>query len=169
MEMRDFIQAGLDRVRQATLKALDGLSHNELGWRPGAEANSIGLVLFHTVRSEDQYVQTRIQGKPQVWETKRWYEKMDLPVSETGYGYTAEQCASFRVPEGKDLLAYAEAVRTRTLDYVRGMSPDKFDKIINTPRGDLAIGVYLANMVVHLAQHAGEIAYIRGLQRGLNK
>ncbi len=170
MEVRDFIQAGLDRAKQATMRAVDGLSHQELMWRPGHEANSIGIILFHAARSEDTFVQTRIQGKSQVWESDNWYQKLNLQATETGSGYTAEQCAAFPVPEGKDLLAYADAVRIRTLDYLKGMTPDKFDRVINTPRlGDVTIGAYLALMLVHLAQHAGEISYLRGLQRGMNK
>ncbi len=71
MDLRDFIQAGLDRVKQATMKAVAGLSHHELMWRPGPEANSIGIILFHQARAEDTFVQTRIQGKPQVWESEK--------------------------------------------------------------------------------------------------
>lgn len=170
MEVRDFIQSGLDRVKQTTERAIDGLSHHELMWRPGPEANSIGLILLHAARSEDLFMQTRIQGKPQVWESEKWYQKLNLPASESGSGYSAEQCTAFSMPEQKDLLAYAEAVRVRTQDYVKGMTLDKFDKIINSPRlGDITIGAYLALMLVHAAQHAGEISYLRGLQRGMNK
>ncbi len=170
MELKGFIQAGLDRVKEAEGKALEGLSHYEMMWRPGHEANSIGLILFHALRSEDVSVQIRIQGKPQVWETEKWYQKLNLPVSETGSHYTAEQVAAFPVPELKDLMAYADAVRTRTSAYLKKVSPDGFDKIINVPsRGDVTIGWYFMHILVHLAQHAGEIAYLRGLQRGMNK
>ena len=104
-------------------------------------------------------MQIRIQVKPQVWESDKWYQKLNLPVSETGSGYTAEQCVSFPVTEAKELLAYADAVRIRTLDYLKGMTPEKFDRVLNTPRlGDITIGAYLALMLVHLAQHAGEIS-----------
>lgn len=170
METRDFIQAGLDRVKQATARTLDGLSRQELVWQPGPEANSIGLILFHETRSEDIFMQRIMEGKPQIWESGKWYQKMNLQPGETASGFTAEQCATFPVPEGKDLLAYADAVRARTLDYLKGMTPDKFDKVINTPRlGDVSIGAYLALMLVHLSQHTGEISYLRGLQRGINK
>ncbi len=170
MELRDFIQAGLDRVKQGTTRAVDGLTLYELMWRPGPEANSIGLILFHQARSEDTFVQTRIQAKPQVWESEKWYQKLNLPASESGSGYTAEQVAAFPVPELKDLLGYAEAVRMRTLEYLKSMTPDKLDKVINMPRfGDVTIGAIFARIVVHLAQHVGEISYLRGLQRGMNK
>ncbi len=170
MEIKDFFQAGLDRVKMATMRAVDGLTRHELMWRPGPEANSIGIVLFHAARSEDIFVQTRVQGKPEVWESDKWYQKLKMPVGEVGAHYTVEQLAAFPMPELKDLLGYAEAVRTRTVDYLKGMTPDKFDRVINAPRlGDVTIGAYLALMLVHLAEHAGDISYIRGLQRGLDK
>ena len=170
MELRDFIQAGLDRVKQATMKAVDGLNHDELKWRPGLEANSIGIILFHQARSEDMFLQTRIQEKPQVWESEKWYQKLKMPVNEIGAHYTVEQLAAFRVPELRDLVAYAEAVRTRTIEYLKGMTADQFDRVINTPRlGDVSIAALFALILVHLAEHAGDISYLRGLQRGLDK
>lgn len=170
MEVVDFIQAGLERVKMGTARVLDGLKPSELAWRPGPEANSIGLILFHQLRSEDVFVQSRIQGKPQVWETEKWFQKLNIPVADTGSGFSAEQCAAFIVPELKDLLAYGDSVRARTKEYLKGMTPESFDRIINMPRlGDVAIGEVFALIVVHMSQHVGEMAYLRGLQRGMNK
>lgn len=170
MEVKDYIKTELDRIKQATMKALDGLSRQELAWRPGHQANSIGLVLFHNIRYEDLFVQTRVQGKPQVWESEKWHQKFNLPIGDVGSGYTAEQIAAFPVPEGKELLAYADVVRSQTLDYLQNMTPDGFDVVINTPRmGDIKTGAYLSHLLVHMAQHAGEMAYIRGLMRGMNR
>ncbi len=170
MEIREFIQSALDRVKQATTRAVNGLSHQELTWRPGPECNSIGLILFHQARFEDSFVQGRIRGKSQVWDLEKWYQKLNMPVSESGSGYTAEQIAAFPVPELTDLMGYAEAVRAQTLEYLRDITKDEFNKTINMPRlGDLTIGALFTIVVVHLAQHSGEISYLRGMQRGLNK
>jgi hypothetical protein len=170
MEMKDFIKGALDRAKQGTTRAVDGLSHNELIWRPGPECNSIGLILFHQARFEDSFVQGRIVGKPQVWESDKWYEKFNMPASESGSGYTAEQLAAFRVPELKDLLGYADAVRAKILEYLKSAPSNEFDRVINMPRfGDVAVGALFTLVIVHQAQHAGEIAYLRGIQRGMNK
>jgi len=45
MEARDFIQTGLDRVKQAKMRTVDGSSHYELMLHPGPEANSMGIIL----------------------------------------------------------------------------------------------------------------------------
>ncbi len=170
MELMDFIQVSLNRAQQATKRAVDSLTPHELMWRPGPEANSIGLILFHQARSEDIFIQGRIQGTTQVWESERWYEKLGFPTTETGGGYTTEQVAAFRVPEVKDLLAYSDAIRAQTLAYLKEMTPDKLDSKVTMGRmGEISIGTIFAIIVVHTAQHAGDIGYIRGLQRGMNK
>jgi hypothetical protein len=170
MEMRDFIKGALDRVKQGTTRAVDGLSPNELTWRPSPECNSIGVILFHAARFEDSFVHGRILGKPQVWESDKWYEKFNMPASESGSGYTVEQLAAFRVPELKDLLGYADAVRAKILEYLKSAPSNEFDRVINMPRfGDVAVGALFTLAIVHQAQHVGEIAYLRGIQRGMNK
>ncbi|MBI2853434.1 MAG: DinB family protein [Chloroflexi bacterium] len=170
MELKDFIQLGLDRARQTTLKAIDGLTYDEMKWRPGPGANSIGIILFHQARSEDLFVQSRIQGKPQVWESEKWHERMNLPATEVGAHYTVEQVNSFQVPEPKHIVAYGDAVRARTVEYLKGMTSNKFDRIVTMPRlGDMSIGAVFALVVVHTSEHAGDICYLRGLQRGLDK
>ncbi len=170
MELMDFIEEGLTRCKQATMKAIDGLTYDELKWRPGPGANSIGIILFHQARSEDIFVQSRIQGKPQMWESEKWYESVGLPVTELGSHYTVEQVNAFCVPEQKSLVAYGDAVRARTLEYLGGMTADRFDRIINMPRwGDISIGKVFAFVIVHSSEHAGDISYLRGLQRGMDR
>ncbi len=170
MELTDFIQAAIDRVNQANTRVINGLSQDEIGWQPNPEANSIGLILLHAARSEDIFVQNRIRGKPQVWETGKWFEKVHFAQSETVSGYTAEQLAAFKAPDINIITAYSEAVRAETKDYLKNLTPGEFDKTINVGRmGDVSIGNLFALIVVHIAQHAGEISYVRGLKRGMNK
>ena len=170
MELQDFIKTELDSIKQITMKAMDGLSQEELKWKPNHEANSIGLIYFHQSRSEDRFVQSRILGKDQIWESEKWYLKLDKKAEDSGGGYTNEQLAMFVVPKVKDLLEYSEAVRSKTLECLKNMTLAEFDKVINIPRlGDKSLGAIFSLVVLHLAQHAGEISYLRGLQRGMNK
>ena len=140
-------------------------------WRPGAEANSIGFILWHQIRCEGSFIQGMIQQKPQVWVSDKWYQRLNLPENpqDEGYGYTAEQVAAFPVPELKELLGYAEATRTQTINYLKAVTSDKLDQAIQTPLGELTIGQTLALLLSEIAQHTGQIAYLRGLQRGLDK
>jgi hypothetical protein len=113
-----------------------------------------------------------IQRKPQVWVSEKWYEKLNLPENsrDVGYGYTAEQVAAFPVPELNDLLGYAKATRTRTVEYLKAIAADKLDQVIQTPIfGEITIGHVFVILLCDITQHTGQIAYLRGLQRGLNK
>lgn len=172
METTDFILDMLDRMKKALMTTVSGLSHEELTWRPGKEANSIGFTLWHQLRVEDIFVQSMIQRKPQVWVSGKWYEKLNLPENsqDVGYGYTAEQVAAFPVPELKDLLVYAEAIRARTVEYLETIATGELEQVIETHVfGKMTIGQIFARLLCEITQHIGQIAYLRGLQRGLNK
>jgi hypothetical protein len=138
-------------------------------WRPG-EANSIAFILFHITRSEDLNIQTRMQGRPQVWVTGKWFEKFGLAADETSFGWTEERLASFKFPKPKIMLAYTDGVRVETDAFFTDLTPASLERIINVSYlGDIPAGRQLARMVVHLSGHIGEMSYIRGLKRGLNR
>ena len=171
MEVKDFILSVLDYQNKALTAALDGLSHNELTWRPGEESNPIGFILWHQTRDED-YIQAMMREKPQEWISEKWYEKFNMSdnPNEDGYGYTSEQVAAFTVPELKDLLTYTEATRTQTKGFLEALPPGEVDRIIKTPFwGDMSIGQIFASFLDETIQHTGQIAYLRGLQRGMDK
>jgi hypothetical protein len=170
METKEYIKMELGGLKRGFGRALKDLTQQELSWRPACGCNSMGLILFHVARSEDSFIQTRVQGKPPVWEAEKWHEKFNLPVEETGSHYTVEQVNAFPVPELKDIMAYYDAVRAQTLEYLKGLSPEEFDKKISMPPfGDLTIAAIFSIIVNHSAQHIGEISYLRGLQRGMDK
>jgi hypothetical protein len=170
MEIKEYILLEFGGLKRGFGRALKDLTHQELMWRPACGCNSMGLILFHVARSEDSLIQATVQGKPQIWETGKWYEKLNLPAEETGSHYTVDQVNAFPVPELKDIMAYYDAVRAQTLDYLKGVQSEELDKKVSMPPyGDLTIGIILSIIVNHSAQHIGEISYLRGLQRGLDK
>jgi uncharacterized damage-inducible protein DinB len=183
MESKELIQTGLDGIKRAIDRTLSGLTVEEVTWRPRPDANPIGLILFHMARSEDSFVNSFIQGKPQVWETGKWYVKLNKAIDDRGAHYTAEQCIAFEMPDLKDLQAYSDAVRKQTQEYLNGLTPDELNRRVETPSSSSGtqpaaprrlpfepiVGVMLSFTVIHLAQHAGEISYLRGLQRGMDK
>jgi hypothetical protein len=190
METKELIQIGLANVKRLLDRTLDGLTPAEIKWQPRPDANSIGIILFDITRSEDATIQSRLQGKPQLWESEKWYQKLNKNADDSGGHYTAEQVATFVVPDLKDLLGYAEAVHKQTLEYLKDLTPGQFDRKVKlppmgppptaisagtpnqpmmSPFRDMTVGSMLMMNVTHFAQHAGEISYLRGLQRGMNK
>lgn len=172
MKTSDFILNMLDRIQNAQMTAVNGLSHEELTWRPGEEANSIGFILWHQTRVEDILVQGMIQRMPQVWILDKWPEKLNLSdkLQDTGYGYTAEQVAAFPVPKIDDLLEYAKATRTRTVEYLKAVTAEELATVIKTPVfGEIPVAQVFIILLGDTIQHTGQIAYLRGLQKGINK
>ena len=109
-------------------------------------------------------------GKQQVWVTGKWYEKFKLGENETTFGWTKEKLESFLFPGSKEMLAYSDAVRAETKKYMEKLTPAELERVIhNEYLGDLPIAKLLARMVIHFSGHIGEMSYIRGLKRGLNK
>ena len=186
MDTKELIKAGLDNTKRSIDRTLDGLTAAELNWHPRSDANSIGLILFHLIRAEDSSIH-RIQGKPQVWESGKWYQKLNKAIDDGGAHYTAEQVDNFVVPDIKDLLAYADAVRKDTLAYLNGLKLEDFDRKVDLPSRppqigsdgkprppmrppfEPIVGSMLLFTVIHVAEHAGEISYLRGLRRGMDK
>lgn len=171
MEPREFIRLSLERVRQSANRAVDGLTPAELKWQPRPEGNPIGLIYFHMARAEDMFVQTFIQGKPRIWNRDQWFLKLNIPENDSaGMGYTLEQVAAFVPPDINKLKEYAGAVREETLEYLKGVTPDMLDQVNKATRyGEVTLGELWDIIVIHLTQHAGEMLYLRGLQRGINK
>ena len=169
MELKDYIQNQLDGLKRTSTRFLDTMTQQEIMWRPACGCNSMGLILFHVARSEDSFVQARLQGKPQIWESEKWYNKLNMAESETGSHYTIDQVNAFPVPDMKDLRGYYDAVRARTLDYLNGLTSGAFDKTVKLPFGEFTVAGVFSIIVSHTAQHMGEISYLRGMLRGMDK
>ncbi len=169
MELKDYIKNELDGLKRNSGRILNTLTPQELMWRPACGCNSMGLILFHVARSEDLFVQTRIQNQPQVWESGKWYDKLNMAESEIGAHYNIDQVNAFSPPDMKDLLEYYDAVRAKTLDYLSSLTPEVFERKVKLAFGEFTVAGVFSLIVSHTAQHMGEISYLRGMIRGMDK
>ena len=166
MILNDFIETALNREQAYLLEAVGDLTPEELAWQPGADANPIGWMLWHTIRVEDMWVQFFVQRQPELWERDGWHEKFGLPTRDNGFGHTPEQVANFPALDLAELLRYGEAVRASTLEYLRGLAPEDFDRVPREQRPNLSVGGVLLQLLGEFYQHQGQIAYLKGLKRG---
>jgi uncharacterized damage-inducible protein DinB len=170
MDLKAYIRMELDGVDRSLQRVTDSLTPGELKWQPATGCNSIGLILFHIAKSEDAFVQGILRKTKEVWETGEWYKKLKMDIKEAGAHYTVEQVNAFPVPELKVVMEYAVAVRTQTLAYLDAMKPEDFDKKLTLPHfGEVTVASIFSLTVSHNSQHVGEISYLRGLQRGMDK
>lgn len=170
MELKDYILMQVEGLKRGATRTLDTLTPAEISWRPAFGCNSIGLILFHIAKSEDSFIQARLREKPEIYETGNWGKKLNLAKDEAGAHYTVDQVNCFAVPPLKDMLAYYDAVRENTLEYVKSLKAADFDRKITMPHfGEMSVAAILSIIVSHTSQHMGEISYLRGLQRGMDK
>jgi uncharacterized damage-inducible protein DinB len=180
MDLTTFIAQTLEECKRRLYRTLQGLTPAELAWRPGPEANPINFMVWHIARVEDRWLHRFAQDTMEIWERDGWYQRCGLPEHDTGVGYTAGQVASFPQPDLRDLQSYFDAVRQETLTYLRGVDARDLDvhpQRIPFPEvsgdrplpDDFTIGRMFRQLIGEENQHLGQIAYLRGLQRGLDK
>jgi hypothetical protein len=173
MEPVEFAIQTLGVAQQNLEKSVQDLNAYELTWRPGLESNPIGFLTWHLSRGEDAMINSLMRGgKPQVWETGKWGEKLGLAPesSNTGNSYTVEQVACFACPPATPLLDYHRSVRANTIVYLKSVTPaDLAQKVPFFGGSEVPRSFVLSIVLIEVAQHYGQIAYIRGMLKGLNK
>jgi hypothetical protein len=169
MELKQYLHMALEGAGQGLKRVTDGLQQKEIEWQPACGCNSIGLILFHIYKTEDSFIQAHLKGKKELYETEKWYKKLGLDVKEESAHYTVEQVNAFGVPKLETILEYGAAVRANTVAYLDTLKAADFDKQIKLRFGPLPLAVVFNILLSHAAQHTGEISYLRGLQRGMDK
>jgi uncharacterized damage-inducible protein DinB len=169
MEAKALILRSLEQSQRYLTRALDGLTQEEVAWSPNAECNSIAFILWHIVRVEDFFVNRVIQRETVLYEAESWLEKLGTPVKDTGYQYTLEQLQAWPVPKLEVLRGYASSVREKTLAFLKSIPAEKLSEVPRPDRSPDSIGAILGRISTEIALHVGQISYLRGIQRGLDK
>lgn len=167
MDAIDVLVDAFGRARSDATRAVEGLSAEELAWRPDAEANPVVWLVWHLTRVQDDHV-ADLAGTEQVWTADGWARRFDLPLDDAsiGYGHTNEQVASVRVDDPALLTGYHDAVHERTVAYLRTLKGDDLDEVIDDAWDPpVTRGVRLVSVVDDDIQHAGQAAYLAGLVR----
>ena len=169
MNAKETLLLCLEQSQRYLTQALDGLTQMEFAWSPNTESNSIAFILWHIARVEDYYVTRVIQRLPELYEAEGWRKKMGTPVKNTGFEYNAEQLKNWPVPELETLKGYADSVRGKTLVFLESIPAEKLSETYRPERSPEDSGTLLARISTELTMHVGQICYLRGIQRGLDK
>ncbi len=169
MEAKELILRSLEQSQEYLNQALDGLTQEEVAWSPRVGCNSIAFILWHITRVEDFFVTRVIQHQVELYEAEGWRQKLGTPTKGTGYQYTAEQLQVWPVPNLGVLRGYANSVREKTLAFLKSIPSEKLSELARPERPPDTIGDILSRISTEIALHVGQITYLRGLQRGLNK
>ena len=169
MQAKEAIIKSLEQSWGYLTRALDGLTQKESAWSPATESNSVAFILWHVTRVEDFFVNRVIQRQVELYEAEGWRQKLGTPAKDTGFEYTFEQLQAWPVPKLEVLRGYAESARKRTLALLNSIAPEKLSELARPDRSPDSIGVILCRITTEIALHTGQIAYLRGIQRGMNK
>ncbi|MEE8418485.1 MAG: DinB family protein, partial [Dehalococcoidales bacterium] len=104
MDWRGMLTDEYGRVSEYLEYVLDGLSKEDLDWRPKDDCNSIGWLVWHLTRQQDLQV-SGLMGEEQLWIRDGWHSKFNMPADEgdVGFGHTTEQVAAFKSPDVKTM------------------------------------------------------------------
>ena len=160
----ELLRDAFERVRDGIHPAVNGLTTEQLTFRPDAESNSIAWLAWHLTRIQDDHV-AGLAGTGQRWLDGGWDGRFALPLdpSDTGYGHDPEQ-VSLVVAGARDLLDYFEDVHTATLAYLGTLTDDGLEHVVDT-RWDppVTVRIRLVSVIADDLQHVGQAAYLRGL------
>ena len=148
-------------------KAVEGMTADQLNFRPSEGGVSGFFSLWHYVRTEDNIVNFVTQARPTVWLNGGYNEKFGLPRNSQGTGMTEAEANAVQVQDVKAWHEYQRGVWEATDAYLASMSPDEFDsrKVTIKPLGEMSLweGIY-GVCLSHGYRHVGEIEYVRGVQ-----
>jgi uncharacterized damage-inducible protein DinB len=168
MASSDVLVDAFERIRDAVNPAVNDLSAEELAFRPDGESNSIGWLVWHLTRIQDDHV-AGLHGGEQVWMAGGWSERFALPLdpSDTGYGHGPDDVAKVSADSAL-LLGYFEEVHENTVAYLRTLSDADLEQVID-PSWDppVTVGIRLVSVIADDLQHVGQAAYVRGVVKRL--
>ena len=187
MEWHELITGSFGRVLWILEKALDGLTPEDLNQQPQPHCNSIGWLTWHLTRWQDHAIAS-FMGEKQLWVSDGWYAKFDREPDpeDTGKGHSLEDVAAFKSPDAEILLGYYSAVLNRTGRYLASLAAIELDRQLNDQwygselwyqskrwhqdksrrQGLPLLGIRLGSVVSDNIQHAGQVAYLRGMLKG---
>ncbi len=164
MGSADLLADAFGRIRDSVHGVVEGLTPEELGFRPEGTANSIAWLVWHLTRVQDDHI-AAAAGTEQAWTSSGWADRFGLPldISDTGYGHGSDQVAAL-TGNAALLRGYHDAVLEATLGFVRSISDPDLDRIVEE-RWDppVTLGVRLVSVIADDLEHAGQAAYVRGM------
>ncbi|EMY34729.1 hypothetical protein D477_008173 [Arthrobacter crystallopoietes BAB-32] len=169
MEFNDLLIDAYGRAQERVHDILDGLSPDQLAARPGGGGNSIGWLIWHLARIQDDHI-ADVAGTEQRWTAGGYAARIGLPldVADTGFGHSSSQVDEVRVASPALLREYFDDVHATTSEYIRGLTEDDLDRVVDTRwNPHVTLGVRLVSVMDDCLEHCGQAAYIKGmLQRG---
>jgi len=169
MELHEMLSGAYGGILRALEYTLEGLTVEDINWQPKPDCNSIGWLVWHPTRFQDQQI-SDFMGEEQLWIKDGWYKKWGRKADpkENGGGMKPADLAKFKSPDAKTVLGYFKAVLERSQKYFPTLKKADLDKVMDIPfKPPPTVGMMLIIILSDSLQHAGQASYVRGLRQGI--
>ena len=156
---------GFGRVLDGVPAVVDGLSNDELIWRPDHDANSVGWLLWHLARQADVQIAGLAKNDP-VWEDHGWAQRFALPYDSgsIGFGMSSAQVGAFTIVDPTLFAGYQSAVHDRTVALIDALTDDDYDTVIDDGWDPpVTVAVRIVSVLDDAIKHLGQAEYVKGL------
>ncbi len=162
MDAKKFIQMQIAAAWRTSDDVTSNLTDELLNWTPPGTANIISATLAHILGGEDRFIQTLILGKPRIFDAENWGERIGVGVlPRPGTGWAEYRGQKLSVDAFK---AYQQVVRASTNAYLATLSPEELERKVDFGGREMSVAEVLVLLVIHITEHSGEIAALKGIQ-----
>jgi hypothetical protein len=165
--LQELLRRSLQSMHALLDKAVEGMTAEQLNFRPQEGGVSGFFSLWHYVRTEDNIVNWVVQRKPTAWLEGGYDAVFGLPRTSQGTGMTEDEANAVRIADVAKWHEYQQKVWASTDAYLAAMSPAEFDarRVVIKPLPEMSLwdGLY-GVCLSHGYRHVGEIEYVRGVQ-----
>ena len=166
---RQSILSGLKEYYVILKRSLDSLTEEEIIWKPNPHSNNIIFLIWHMALVEDNLINKVLLGKERVWITDNYYKDFPELRDETGFAFNQKKLDKFPVMDIEWLMNYYNILREGTIKFITNIEDEDLSLDytfgIRQVKGYFVIG----RLMTELSQHLGQVSYIRGMIRGLDK
>ena len=166
MDTIKFIEQCKNQVYQRFTKTLEGLTPEQLVWRPAPHANCIAEIVLHVARGEDEMIRTMAGLGPELWESQKWREHFgyqEEQLHEKGFQFLKD--GNLTPPQLEDLLDYLEALHQDTLSKLNSLTAEDLDRARDPEQPKRILANNFRHLITHTNNHHGQVDYIRGLMQ----
>jgi uncharacterized damage-inducible protein DinB len=171
MDVNELLLDLFDRLPSLVRSAVHELTPEQLRWVPAEGVNSIGWLIWHLTRVQDDHV-AELMGEEQLWVSGPWPARIgiDPDAHDTGYGHTSDEVATIRPDSPEVLIEYFDTVAARTRSFIESLTRDDLDRVVDRQWDPpVTLGVRLISIANDDAQHVGQAAFLRGWQEATQR
>ena len=167
MKATDVVLGSLEEDSGYIKRTVEGLTSKELAWSPAPHSNSIMFLYWHVTRGEDMWINRALLGGKDIYESGGWFKKFGTPAQDTGFGYDIAKLKSWPMPSLQLMQEYAAAVRAGTVAYLKKLTEKQLEEPKDFGFMKGTVGTALTHVVSEVGEHTGQIAYVRGIIKGI--